>query len=122
MSAWIVSKAHIDAMVQGAIRLEIIPQAEADTFGAFLWKENHKSINARYGERSKAPPYKFAPRPSDLTPGALLKTIDCYSYQSCEHYGWEGSEAHAKCETMRAALAGKASESDYAEAPWGIQG
>ena len=39
-----------------------------------------------------------------LSPVALLCAIDSYEYQSCEHPGWEGSEAETYCDALRRAV------------------
>jgi hypothetical protein len=71
-----------------------------------LWRENVASVSARYPNESSAtlpgPIAKdFVIQPSDIRrlfetfdPVQVLKSCDCYEYQSCEHDGWEDSEAH----------------------------
>lgn len=53
-----------------------------------------------------------------IDPVVTLKSIACYSYQSCEHDGWETSRAKELCDRLRdgaiSALPG------YEQAPWGI--
>jgi hypothetical protein len=83
-----------------------------------LWNENAKSVASRYRD---APPEPFpgrgqaAQRPT-IVEG--LKLIACYEYQSCEHDGWEQSNARQLCRELRSelihALPG------YDEAPWGL--
>ncbi len=55
-----------------------------------------------------------------LTPVEVLKACSCYEYQSCEHDGWERSEAFRLIEAIRhaaiAALPG------YEDADWEITG
>lgn len=36
-----------------------------------------------------------------LTPVQVLKSIRCYEYQSCEHPGWEASEAYANVQRIK---------------------
>ena len=95
-----------------------------------LWLENIRSVSARYpGESSGTLPgpgcgsYVILAtdfsrnRWQEMDPVQVLKAIDAYAYQSCEHDGWESSEAHAICEALRhraiQALPG------YEEAEWG---
>jgi hypothetical protein len=136
MSAWIVSRQHIDVMVDAAIRRGLVEPSQADEVGRMLWKENLASVAHRYprdkdGERpgptdfrdADVETYTFTPLPKeivdvwDLNPdGALRVTVDCYDYQSCEHPGWRGSAAHALCCRLRE-LAGGSREYDE-RIPW----
>lgn len=105
MSAFIVSKSHIDAIVSLFLALEredsrepIQLQREIGTkIGKMLWSENHKSVNARYGYRDRTPDYRFTPSPiEDLSVaksiGAAL--VASLRYQSCEHDEWKHSKAN----------------------------
>lgn len=118
MSAWIVSKKHIDLLVTAAQSAKYMRVEDPTALGTLLWAENHKSVNARYSEESVTPPYRFARFPGKVDPIVVLKSIHCYQYQACEHDGWKESEA---CKLMTelegemiSALPG------YDAAPWGI--
>ena len=95
MSAWLVEKGHIDALVQGLINEGFILGFEADRIGELLWMENHLSLNARY--RDPVPlttGYAFTGTESPLSDSKLASLIACYDYQSCEHgEAWRDSEA-----------------------------
>lgn len=151
MSAWIVSKAHIDALVGAAVTYdrgsglryysnEAGPdvtgmvhwdRSNANHLGRMLWGENLKSIVYRYpndasGDRpgpndftdDDVDTYQF-PRGADYRePIVVLKSIDCYEYQSCEHPEWRGSAAKQFCEALRRRLIGELP--GYDDAPWGI--
>ena len=96
----------------------------ANEVGAMLMAENVKSYNHRYkvkvdefeamfGEKT---PYTYE-RPSyQLTIPEALKAIECYEYQSCEHPGWETSEAHAFCQALYRATAWRLVGTS--DAPW----
>ena len=179
MSAYVVDKAHIDALVRAGLvlparqvqggrlrwfwpeitqadreatyqagaawgprsaqlaeerRRELTPSAGADRVGAMLWSENVRSVCFRYDEPEDADElpgpvgfgvldvagYRFGPGVflPDVDPVAVLKAIDGYEYQSCEHPGWEASEAHAFCEALRRAAIGCLP--GYAEASWEV--
>jgi hypothetical protein len=138
MSAWIVSKNHINAIVQGAITLELIPPNKATEVGKDLWKENHESIHYRYpnDKGGGAPSYAFKAGNPDLALGALLKALHCYNYQTWEHPDGKASQAKALTDKMEAKILtlkpslterdnGGGYEShdhdpDYTAAPWGI--
>ena len=119
MSAWIVSKKHIDLLVAAA------KNRHPDALGQMLWAENHKSVNYRYGEKRPTPPYTFTPPTEPIDQILLLKQIHCYDYQSCEHDGWERSEAYKLCKKLEAACLaalppGVEDSPEYSQAPWGI--
>jgi hypothetical protein len=150
MSAFVVSREHIDALVTAA--LDATPRRvgapiawywpaidraedntatlrakryearreEASRIGAMLWATNVHSVNHRYDEDDWEDVYEYRRHPFDLSPVAILKAIDCYEYQSCEHDDWPTSEAHAFCQALRRAyihlLPG------YDTADWGIWG
>lgn len=114
-------------------------EATADRVGAMLWSENARSVSYRYDDES----YDTIPGPCDfdelalagyryeggrlspsplhpqVDPVAVLKACDGYEYQSCEHPGWESSEAHAFLDALRRrmihALPG------YDEADWSVR-
>jgi hypothetical protein len=141
MSAFVVGKAHIDALVTLAIQgpsdaayghwsplpwsarpVTVAMSAEhraaarrsaghgiADRIGAMLWLENILSVYYSYEDAGLSDcdnPREYQWQPSNPRPTALegLKAIQCYEYQSCEHLGWQGSEAYQFCQALRNAL------------------
>lgn len=94
-----------------------------------LWQENIKSVSARYPNESSATlpgpvgedfviaSHDFSFTGFNIEPVQVLASCDCYVYQSCEHEGWQSSEAHAFIERLRShawhALPG------YDKAEWG---
>jgi hypothetical protein len=105
MSAFLVSRRHIDHLVAGSrisvarLQHQGIPEAR-DARGAMLWRENALSVAYRYEEEPfDTSGYSFRwPRP--LSAVALLKALHCYVYQSCEHPGWERSAARRYCDLL----------------------
>ena len=120
MSAWIVSREHIDTLVTAAVALKIVGDDETDRgilggtgsamdrAGQLLWSENLESVAYRYpndtgnGDRpgpcsftdDQAGAYTFTARPTeDLA--VIAKAAACLDYQSCEHPGWNLSLARA---------------------------
>ena len=119
MSAFIVSKAHIDAIVTFAVgakrRVGTVKRIGQDAgqgayvsssdytpsqIGAALWAENHTSVDYRYTETTPVPAYVFRPKchgstcskPTRLlTPLDIIKLSQSLKYQSCEHPGWKAS-------------------------------
>lgn len=134
MSAWIVSRAHIDVLVQGLCESEHVTHLDPDEVGRILWRENLASVAERYpndGDGERPGPIDFRDadvdtytyrRPSmKITQAGLHKAIGCYQYQSSEHLGWEASQARSWTSTLAVALeqAGVPALSD--SEPWGFE-
>jgi hypothetical protein len=146
MSAYIVNKAHIDALVLLGQRgpSDRAPQYPGDGwYGPYTYRdktldeigtdlvcENVRSINARYPdtiddpehmpgpiEHYWEPTYTFNPKVKHPTTIEGLKLIACYEYQACEHAGWATSDAHDYCQSLRSALVSELP--GYDAAPWG---
>jgi len=126
MSAWLVSREHIDALVTIFARSDgRRPALDPETaVGRLLWEENRRSVAYRYpGDEAMIgefdPEYTYTPRLQPPRPAvANLKLVRCYEYQSCEHPGWEQSEAYRLCQRMTGYLVSELP--GYDEAPWGI--
>ena len=148
MSAYIVDKEHIDAMLhaglmygkQYPVRFPIAGdwdntlELNVETvhkIGKMLWMENARSVSSRYPNDKPG----TWPGPAGLTlddvlsyhyqatraitPIEGLKLIHYYRYQTCEHEGFETSDAAAFCKELEALLIRKIP--GYEEAPWGWQ-
>jgi hypothetical protein len=109
MSAFVVGKVHIDALVTAWIYLadeygseRDNRHAKADEVGKMLWTENYKSVNYRYGRNDSVNDYEFSELPMPKMTYHVLARISqlgsCYGYQSCEHNEWEESNA---CKFLR---------------------
>lgn len=170
MSAFVVDKAHIDALVAAGLGYKRYGEMSwyhdgdrhdlklntADAVGQMLWSENVTSVEYRYSPESReniygeafgdqtpvtdlpgnyqleiiAPgvepievpqwssEYRYPFETRVRKPVEILKAISCLEYQSCEHPGWDESEAKAFCDALREqminALPG------YDDAAWGI--
>ena len=100
----------------------------ADQVGAMLAAENRRSVDHRYNEDELEDFYTFTRYPGSgkrgsvgrpgFAPTQVLKAISCYEYQSCEHSGWEESEAHDFCRALRHAAINALP--GYEEAVWEI--
>jgi hypothetical protein len=140
MSAWIVSKAHVDLLVEAATsspsdalryvhsdEIKHCERTRRDEIGQMLIMENVASVSYRYPnddvDAGELPgpvngyylkPYAYEARGYSMTPAEILNAVACYEYQSCEHPGWEQSEAAALCKALfrRAAM-------KLASGPWG---
>jgi hypothetical protein len=134
MSAWIVSKKHIDTLVLGLIERELIQSEQADEIGLMLWRENHRSVNARYGETSDTPNYTYSKKNAEkLSAVALRKQISCYDYQSCEtsDYSetasakmvrklWDFINAHETSADEDGNFTDPHEKAEYERATWGV--
>ncbi len=140
MSAFVVNKGHIDAMV----RLATVGQVtwlskgadgscvwrkasdDQDALGQMLLDECVKSVAYRYEGSDDLPgpidaywkqPYSYSPLGGRMpTPVEGLKLVRCYEYQSCEHPGWKESDADNFCQSLTAHL--MSTLPGYEEAPW----
>lgn len=86
MSAFIVNKRHIDAILTyaqhhcpGALRGTTPSKA-----GQCLWDENARSVNYRYSTHNVPPKYRFEPYSPTLSAAQALKALHCLNYQCCE--------------------------------------
>lgn len=138
MSAWIVSKEHIDVLVRALGERELVGGLSPDEIGRDLWLENVRSIHARYPDtaekdddypgpvgfrRAWAEDYRYTPPTVELTLDGLLKQVRCFDYQTCEHSGWGASPAYTWTTALEEALerAGASAHSEaYDKAPWGV--
>jgi hypothetical protein len=117
VSAYIVDKATIDALVTAYLMTEhdatgsdepidayIVAGAPyANRIGSALWRENYRSVNIRYSEGKRSAPYLFDPMKIDdlkLAAPRIHGAIRGYIYQSCEH-----GDAFYKSKTYREIVA-----------------
>lgn len=149
MSAWIVSKAHVDAMVTAALELGngfgeplsiYLPDGPrhvkvtadtADEIGQMLVDECVASVSHRYPDDDvdagelpgPVDTYYLRPytfeRTRTLTDAEIAKAVSCYAYQSCEHPEWEASAASRLCDAIQARLLARLP--GYDQAPWGLE-
>ena len=139
MSAYLVEPNHIRFLVESALyvagRVESpvfawwndgerseLSVTNATEVGQMLWDENRRSLSYRYPDHEddwKLDVYLH--RPAGLffkpSPAEVLKSADCYAYQSCEHPEWSASSAYAfitmLCKRAYTLTPG------YEAAPWG---
>ena len=127
MSAFVVDKAHINAMIDAGLSVTYRPmhwypegkqgsssltEINASEVGQMLLEECITSVEYRYEDseltdlpgRSDAEyivPFQYKRFANPPTPVEILKIISCYEYQSFEHPGWKTSEAHDFCRVLR---------------------
>jgi hypothetical protein len=118
MSAFIVSHAHINALVSAMLDARMsywtgqdrvyVTRANAEEVGRILLAENVRSVTHRYGgrldddEQNAAALYRFAYAGRPRSPVQLIKAVHCLDYQSCETEDWESSIAWRICQAILA--------------------
>lgn len=137
MSAFIVNKAHINAMVTlamqerltwylGQVRREINPD-NINAVGQMLLDECVHAVSCRYPDDTVASlpgmanaewliPFEWIPLCRIPTPVEAIKLTHCYHYQSIEDPDFDTTEAKVFCESLEATMISKLP--GYEEAPW----
>ena len=136
MSAFEVSGTHIDVLVSAALQRRHgsmlrwywtgaqgeqsreISEENAEQVGATLLAENRRSVNYRYSEDEFEAPYTLDVMVGSFDPVKMMKAIDCYEYQTCEHPEWPQSEAHAFCAALTARMIHDLP--GYSDGPWEV--
>jgi len=103
MSAFICSDNHISAIVKWATRNNVSiwygnPSRSLCAGGEqelvdILYAENVESVNYRYKGDDPITGCVYDPTSPILAPVAVIKAVQSLEYQSCEHPGWETSDA-----------------------------
>ena len=93
MSAFVVTTKHIDYLVAAALAYKITLLPSADVIGSTLLEENYRSVNHRYHDADAAPAYRYTDPKLPIIHIQVIKAAQCLRYQSCEHDGWERSNA-----------------------------
>jgi len=136
MSAYIVDKATIDAIVTVWCALEGVDtqrteqaplfgydadHASATAIGQALWNENYRSMNYRYQGRAEeaangAPVYRFesVPLPRDLNSALprAMGAIRGLNYQACECDDYEDSRAFALLTDLQSTIRARLGKHD----------
>lgn len=96
MSAYMVSKNHMNAILTMYQKITGLSDARLTQIGAMLFEQNALSVAYRYDE----PPetyidneYVFEPSPEDLLLIEAIKLCDCLEYQSFETDDYFKTEA-----------------------------
>jgi hypothetical protein len=133
MSAFIVNKEHIDALVNYMVAHKVsywtgnnrvnVTRFNAEEIGRILLDENVRSVNHRYSriseyEKEVASAYSFAFSYRQLSPVQIIKAVHCLDYQSCETDDWETTLAYKICQAiLRTACYNLPG---YEQAQWGV--
>ena len=127
MSCYLVSDTHLSYLASAAILFQVQPVLTpgqpavmtGDEIVELLEFENLLSVGYRYTGQVAfpvlmAPTWTF----TNVEPVQLLKAIECYEYQACEHPEWDGSKAAALCKALKATAITKLP--GYSGAKWGL--
>ena len=133
MSCFFVSADDINLLVTAYRDLGLACPGESASdwtgVGRRLWQENLNSYAYRYnmperheaefvGCESEIAAYEFAELKAK--PEAIAKLARCYSYQTCEHAGWESSNAKTIVDVLEERYGEELP--GYGAMPWGISG
>ena len=145
MSAFVVNKSHINAIIQAGLSVQYKPftwyhedddgdlrhyeltSDNAGEIGQMLLDECVHSVQYRYEDGTIADlpgrtnaewllPFEWKPLVKMPTPLEAIKLIKCLDYQSCEHPEWETSKAKAFCDGLIDSLITQLQ--GYDDAPW----
>lgn len=125
------------ACAPGSWHLAPDDTAALDEAARMLWDENVRSVSHRYpndapselpaadcdsveaaaGEFGWRPAYSRIVR--KIEPVQVLKAVQCYEYQSCEHPEWHQSRAKAFCASLKDRMIMRLA--GYDEAQWGFE-
>jgi hypothetical protein len=111
MSAFICSDRQFVAVVAAynAAQPHPLPAAQLQELANLLKRENIRSVNWRYNERTRFEPVQFEQTAIDIgtegiTTAMAIQLANCIDYQSCERDDYEKSKAFALINRIRLAL------------------
>ena len=88
MPAHLVTKDHIDCLVQSLFVAGLIEPDQTNQIGAELWLHNYQNLNDRYGKPiPETIDYTYTGIEAPLDPAIVLKQLDCYNYQCGNKWG-----------------------------------
>ena len=129
MSAWLVSREHIDLIVTHLRTTDEMTDQDATGIGDMLWQENARSLRYRYNDADEIWPlpvsgeYRFTPRPTEDIP-YVAKQIECYRYQACECPDFDTTPAGiltaAMLQVITAQYGDYSDTHAYVDASWGV--
>ncbi len=118
----------VDRQANTYERGELYPgdHKRAAEVGQMLWDECHTSVCYRYPDGDLPGPcdqdftyreHRSTMHRERIEPVQTIKACDCYQYQSCEHPGWDTSQAKAFIDALRSEA--WRSLPGYDDAEWG---
>ena len=122
MSAFICEDGQFEAAVNGWVtHIQRNPglQRMAD-IANLLKRENIRSVNWRYNERTKFKPVDFTAKVSNASIWQVIQWLKCIDYQSCERNDYEKSEAYRTNLAMQAELFSVACDHQFNNTSWSV--
>ena len=131
MSAWMVTKKHIDLLVTEAVALELeyefngrkikLTKGIENSIRQMLTDECRRSINYRYQEDTETGIYRFKKYVEQtLTDEAIAKQVRCYDYQACECPDYYETETRKFVEALSEKLGWPLDGEKCPSGPWGV--
>lgn len=134
MSACVVSEKHVvtlayfyEMLVKHSFKESYpysLPMVQ-DT-AKILRRENVKSVNYRYNEKSKVDKFTGVLPDTDISMLSLYKQIECWDYQSCERPTFQKSNAYKMMMELKSTVSWLIIEkspsllNQYNTLPWGL--
>jgi hypothetical protein len=134
MSAFMLSKSHIDYMVSAGKLWGVqkdptrwkdnsVSQSVCNEIGAMLWGENERSLQARYGDEPSGDASAYRHRfTTAIDAVQVIKACHCFDYQACESEDYFDTKAAKWVAALKAEAVKHIpgfSEA-YERAEWGI--
>jgi hypothetical protein len=120
MSALICNHSHVTALAVYAARNRLLGRTDANPIGEMLHAENVLSVNYRYNE-STIPNFEMCEWAAfhPFSHVQIIKAARCLDYQSCEHPGWQQSDA---CKLLQVLIGDDTTRNlpGYDDAQWEI--
>lgn len=125
MSAYVVSRRTIDAIVCAAQKLDapplngIDPKTQPNELGTYLLNTNIDAVNERYGENRAHEQYWYTV--SAYNNVTMFGCIQCYDYQTSELHDYDKIQLPIWLKNMENQLGSrKEFEAQGLKVPWGI--
>jgi hypothetical protein len=128
MSAWMVTDAHVNVLVQAMINEGIVTELPGSVGRAML-EMNMRSLKFRYGDEvdiDRLKDYTFVGTDEALDDAIVYTQAKCYRYQACEDGDWWDSSLpqiliRQLIAVIEERLGGRSAAMNAAEdCPWGI--
>ena len=124
MSCNLIDKNVIDYLVYNFLSHKITTKLDPDDLGILLIRENEKSWEYRYNEGANKKfainNYKYNKYVKyDSDHMQLIKTIEYYCYQSCEHPEWRSSDIKENLYALMRSAIDKLTYAEKMKKIWG---
>lgn len=101
MSAFVCRAPLLNYIIMAAVEWALVSEPDASLFVQLLHEENSRSVDHLYRETNERKTFAFARVQRPVEAFRLLVAVACLTYQSCEHPGWEDSNARKFLDDLR---------------------